>query len=114
PVEPFADLISAFEQDQTVREYETYEQLVDYCRRSANPVGRLVLYLCRQATSENFRWSDSICTGLQLANFWQDVARDLDIGRVYLPYEDLRRFKYSLDELQLRATTSAFLELMEF
>ena len=77
PVEPFGDLISAFEQDQSVHEYETFEQLTDYCRRSANPVGRLVLYLCRQATSENFVWSDSICTGLQLANFWQDVAREL-------------------------------------
>lgn len=114
PAGPFADLISAFEQDQTVREYETFEQLVAYCRRSANPVGRLVLYLCRQATDENFRWSDSICTGLQLANFWQDVACDLDIGRVYLPREDCRRFGYSSEELRSRVTNPAFLELMAF
>ncbi|MFN7768008.1 MAG: squalene synthase HpnC, partial [Planctomycetaceae bacterium] len=92
PRQPLVDLISAFEQDQTVREYETYPQLLDYCRRSADPVGRLVLALCRRATAENFIWSDSICTGLQLANFWQDVARDFDIGRIYLPREDRERF----------------------
>lgn len=114
PMQPFADLISAFEQDQSVHEYETFEQLADYCRRSANPVGRLVLYLCRQATPENFRWSDSICTGLQLANFWQDVSRDFDIGRVYLPREDCRRFGYATDDLQNRRTNDAFLELMRF
>lgn len=114
PIEPFADLISAFEQDQSVHRYDTFEQLVDYCRRSANPVGRLVLHLCRQATSDNFRWSDSICTGLQLANFWQDVARDLDIGRVYLPGEDCRRFGYSDDDLKARVTNAPFLELMKF
>jgi phytoene/squalene synthetase len=77
-------------------------------------VGRLVLHLCRQATSDNFRWSDSICTGLQLANFWQDVARDLDIGRVYLPHEDCRRFGYSQTDLKDRVTNAAFLELMRF
>jgi squalene synthase HpnC len=114
PIEPFSSLISAFEQDQTIPEYETFAQLVDYCRRSANPVGRLVLHLCRQATSDNFRWSDSICTGLQLANFWQDVARDLDIGRVYLPHEDCRRFGYSQTDLKDRVTNAAFLELMRF
>ncbi len=114
PIEPFEDLICAFEQDQSVRSYETFDQLVDYCRRSANPVGRLVLYLCRQAGDANFRWSDSICTGLQLANFWQDVSRDLEIGRIYLPLEDLRRFGYSMEELQGRVTNPAFLELMEF
>jgi squalene synthase HpnC len=114
PVEPFADLISAFEQDQTVHEYESFDQLVDYCRRSANPVGRLVLYLCRRAADDTFRWSDSICTGLQLANFWQDVGRDLDIGRVYLPQEDCRRFRYSGDELRARMTNAPFLELMRF
>src|SRR5262249_38724974 len=107
-------LISAFEQDQTVHEYETFDQLVDYCRRSANPVGRLVLYLCRRATAETFCWSDSICTGLQMANFWQDVARDLDIGRGYLPQEDCRRFGYSRDDLQARVTNAAFLELIKF
>lgn len=114
PIEPFDDLISAFEQDQRIQEYETFDQLFDYCRRSANPVGRLVLYLCRQATEDNFQWADSICTGLQLANFWQDVARDLDIGRVYLPAEDCVRFGYSREDLHRRVTNEAFLELMRF
>lgn len=114
PAQPFEDLISAFEQDQRVKRYDTFEQLRDYCRRSADPVGRLVLYLCRQATDDNFRWSDSICTGLQLANFWQDVARDYDIGRVYLPQTDMRQFGYSEEDLRSRSTNAAFIELMRF
>ncbi|MFO1092721.1 MAG: squalene synthase HpnC [Planctomycetaceae bacterium] len=114
PQQPFADLISAFEQDQSVTNYETYAQLVDYCRRSADPVGRIVLYLCERYSDRHAAWSDSICTGLQLANFWQDVARDLDIGRVYLPREDRERFGYSDTELAARTTNAAFLKLMEF
>ena len=114
PPQPFEDLISAFEQDQRVVRYETFEPLRDYCRRSADPVGRLVLRICGHDTPENVAWSDSICTGLQLANFWQDVARDLDIGRVYLPSEDRARFGYSNDDLQHRRTTPAFLELMRY
>lgn len=114
PAEPFTDLISAFEQDQRVHEYETFADLLDYCRHSANPVGRLVLHLCEQANVDNFLWSDAICTGLQLANFWQDVARDLEIGRIYLPQEDCRRFGYSREEFSGRVTNSSFLELMKF
>lgn len=114
PQQPFADLLSAFEQDQRVTEYATFAELRDYCRCSADPVGRLVLHLCRQATPENFRWADSICTGLQLANFWQDVGRDLDLGRIYLPQEDCDHFGYSLSNLRQRVTNSAFLELMRF
>jgi squalene synthase HpnC len=114
PAEPFEDLISAFEQDQRVTEYETFAQLRDYCRRSADPVGRLVLYLCQAHTPENVEWSDSVCTGLQLANFWQDVARDRDVGRTYLPREDRERFGYDDKALQERTTNAAFLELMEF
>lgn len=114
PAQPFEDLLSAFEQDQTVLDYQTFDQLRDYCRRSADPVGRLVLWLCRQATPENFGWSDSVCTGLQLANFWQDVARDLDIGRVYLPKEDRVCFGYSDDDLRGRVTSSQFVSLMQF
>src|SRR5262249_47823570 len=82
PPDPFLDLLFAFEQDQIVKRYKSYEQLLGYCRYSANPVGHLVLYLCRSYNSENAVLSDFICTGLQLANFWQDLARDLDIGRV--------------------------------
>jgi len=114
PADPFADLISAFEQDQRIQSYETFDELRDYCRRSADPVGRLVLYLVRQYTPENVAYSDSICTGLQLANFWQDVARDREIGRVYLPREDRLRFGYSDEDLAARQTTPQFIDLMQF
>jgi squalene synthase HpnC len=114
PQQPFSDLISAFVQDQHLRRYETFDQLQDYCRRSANPVGRIVLYLCERFTSENAGLSDSICTGLQLANFWQDVARDFAIGRVYLPQEDRERFGYTDELLLRRVTTHEFQQLMEF
>jgi squalene synthase HpnC len=114
PEEPFADLISAFEQDQRVREYETFAQLHDYCRRSADPVGRIVLRLCECSRAETVAWSDSICTGLQLANFWQDVARDMQIGRVYIPREDRLRFCYTAADLNSRTTNGPFLALMQF
>ena len=114
PKEPFVDLVSAFEQDQTVCEYETIAQLLDYCHRSADPVGRLVLYLCREHNEQNVAWSDSICTGLQLANFWQDVARDYKIGRIYLPREDYERFGYGREDFDERRINPAFLELMKF
>ncbi len=114
PMQPFEDLISAFEQDQRILEYESFEQLLDYCRRSANPVGRLVLHLCRQHDERNSGWSDSVCTGLQLANFWQDVSRDAEIGRVYLPKEDRDRFGYSDTDLRNRVTNDAFVDLMKF
>jgi squalene synthase HpnC len=114
PIEPFDNLISAFEQDQHVTRYDTFEQLQDYCRRSADPVGRIVLYLCERHSERNVAWSDSICTGLQLTNFWQDVARDYDIGRVYLPGEDRLRFGYTDDALASRTTNAQFLELMRF
>jgi squalene synthase HpnC len=113
-IDPFDHLIQAFEQDQRITEYETFEQLLEYCERSANPVGRLVLTLFDCASAENILLSDSICTGLQLANFWQDVARDLKIPRVYLPAEDLAHFSYSRDELNARKTTPAFLKMMRF
>src|SRR5262249_21730635 len=95
PWDPFLDLLSAFEQDQRIKEYDTFEMLLDYCRRSANPVGRLVLYLAECHDEERGKLSDCICTALQLANFWQDVARDLDIGRVYLPRADREGFNLS-------------------
>jgi squalene synthase HpnC len=115
PPQPFLDLVTAFEQDQRVKRYTTFEELLGYCRYSANPVGRLVLYLCECFTPENAELSDQICTGLQLANFWQDVARDLrDLGRVYIPEEDRRRFGYSDGDLAARRYTPAFVELMCF
>ncbi|MEZ6066161.1 MAG: squalene synthase HpnC [Planctomycetaceae bacterium] len=114
PIVPFNDLISAFEQDQRVAEYETFSQLQDYCRRSADPVGRIVLHLCECFNPQNVDWSDSICTGLQLANFWQDVARDHAIGRVYLPREDRERFGYTDESLSAHQANAAFHALMEF
>jgi squalene synthase HpnC len=114
PIGPFEALISAFEQDQDVSEYETFDQLLDYCSRSADPVGHLVLYLGRSFDAENARLSDLTCTGLQLANFWQDVARDLAIGRVYLPREDRRAFGYGDDDLRALRFTPAFADLLRF
>src|SRR5947209_459884 len=114
PSRPFLDLLFAFEQDQLVKHYRTYDQLLEYCRHSANPVGHLILYLseCYDATRANL--ADRICTGLQLANFWQDVARDADIGRTYLPEEDRQRFGYRDDDLHARRFTPAFAALMRF
>lgn len=114
PIGPFEALISAFEQDQIVTDYATFDGLRDYCTRSADPVGHLVLYLARSYTEENARLSDLTCTGLQLANFWQDVARDLAIGRVYLPREDRERFDYPDADLQARRFTPAFRDLLAF
>src|SRR5260370_15310582 len=114
PIDPFLALISAFEQDQDVVDYEAYDQLLDYCTRSANPVGHLVLYLVRAFDAENARLSDFTCTGLQLANFWQDVARDLAIGRIYLPREDRERFGYADADLHARRSSPAFTALLRF
>jgi squalene synthase HpnC len=112
PPEPFLDLLFAFEQDQLVKRYQTFEQLLGYCRFSANPVGRLVLFLCDAYDARRAELADHICTGLQLANFWQDVSRDLDIGRVYLPAEDLEAFGYSDADLHGRRFNAPFARLM--
>jgi squalene synthase HpnC len=114
PPRPFLDLLFAFEQDQLVKSYQTFEQLHDYCRHSANPVGHLILYLCESYDPLRAALADDICTGLQLANFWQDVARDLDLGRVYVPREDRQRFGCHDDDFQQRRFTPAFAELMRF
>ena len=114
PIDPFEALISAFEQDQVVTEYATYEDLVRYCERSANPVGHLVLYLGRAFTAENARLADLTCTGLQLANFWQDVARDLAIGRIYLPRADRDAYGYRDADLHARRFTPEFAHLLRF
>ena len=112
PPEPFLDLLRAFEQDQRLPRYETYPQLLDYCRYSANPVGRLVLYVCDCFDESRAILADQVCTGLQLANFWQDVARDYAMGRVYLPAEDRRLFGYTDEDLASRRCTPAFVNLM--
>ena len=112
PRQPFADLIQAFVQDQTVARYRDWEELFGYCRYSANPVGRLVLHLCGYSDAERQRLSDATCTALQLANFWQDVTVDLLKERVYIPLEVLERHGYTVEELRARRFTPAFREVM--
>jgi squalene synthase HpnC len=112
PKEPFADLLTAFRQDQTVTRYQTMQELLGYCRYSANPVGRLVLYVCGEVSEENFRLSDATCTALQLANFWQDVRVDFEKGRVYLPQEDMRRFGVSDGTIGRGVATPEFRALL--
>jgi squalene synthase HpnC len=114
PPRPFLELLFAFEQDQLIKRYRTFDQLLGYCRYSANPVGHLVLYLCRCHDAERAALADHICTALQLTNFWQDVARDYAIGRVYLPEEDRRRFGYTEDDLRERRYNANFTDLMAY
>ena len=101
PRAPFADLLDAFSQDVVKTRYASYVELLDYCRRSANPVGRLLLHLFKRTSETQLRQSDAVCSALQLINFWQDVALDYAKGRVYLPQEDLAR--HGVDEAQIAA-----------
>src|SRR4029077_1483560 len=114
PKQPFSDLLRAFRQDQSVTRYPTFEDLLGYCRYSANPVGHLVLYLCGYRDSERQASSNFTCTALQLANFWQDVSRDYAKGRIYLPLEDLQRYGVSEDDIASARNTPAFCEMMRF
>jgi squalene synthase HpnC len=114
PKQPFADLLAAFRQDQTVKRYASMQDVLAYCRYSANPVGRLVLYACGEADEERFRLSDATCSALQLANFWQDVRVDFEKGRVYLPQADLRRFNVSEESIHEQRATDEFRALMKF
>ena len=114
PIAPFRDLLSAFRQDVTVARYATIATLVDYCRRSANPIGLLLLHLYRCDTPENMRHSDAICTGLQLVNFWQDIAADWHKGRVYLPQEDLARFGVREEQIAQGRCDDAWKRLIAF
>jgi squalene synthase HpnC len=115
PAEPFLDLIDAFAQDQRVRRYETFDQLRDYCRRSADPVGRLVLYMCGYRDGRRQQLSDFTCTALQLANFWQDVRRDLhDLDRIYIPAESMGKFGVTEDQLRAGRVDQAYRDLIRF
>lgn len=114
PIALFEDLLSAFSQDVITQRYETFDQLMDYCRRSANPVGRLILLLFGHKNEEYFAWSDAICTALQLANHWQDVNIDMDKDRVYIPLEDLKQFGLTVEQLKERKATQEFERLMKF
>jgi squalene synthase HpnC len=114
PAAPLHDLIQANRQDQQVTRYQTFAELCRYCELSANPVGRIVLYIFGAATPERMRLSDRICTALQLAEHWQDVAEDLANGRVYLPAEDLARFGCTEADLARPAAGMAVRDLMRF
>jgi squalene synthase HpnC len=114
PKQPFLDLLTAFRQDQSVGRYPAFEDLLGYCRNSADPVGRLVLYVCGYRDAERQALSDFTCTALQLANFWQDVSRDYAKGRIYLPLESLQRFGVSEQDIAAQHNTPAFCELMRF
>ncbi len=114
PKHEFSDLLIAFRQDQTITRFETFKDLLAYCRYSANPVGHLVLYLCGYRDAERQYLSDFTCTALQLANFWQDVCVDYEKGRIYLPLEDLRRFNVGQREIADNQNTPAFCAMMKF
>lgn len=114
PREPFLKLIEANRMEQRQSRYPTYTDLLHYCDHSANPVGRMVLYVFGYRDDRRQRLSDATCTALQLANFWQDVARDYRMGRVYIPQEDMHRFGYSEDELRNGIVNDSFRQLMAF
>ena len=114
PKNEFSDLLTAFRQDQRITRFESFKDLLAYCRYSANPVGHLVLYLGGYSDGERQLLSDYTCTALQLANFWQDVSTDYAKGRIYLPLEDMRRFDVSEETLSNADNTPAFRELMKF
>ena len=114
PKRAFLRLIAANRQDQEVSRYATYDELAAYCDLSANPVGELVLYTFGAATPERIRLSDSVCTGLQLAEHWQDVGEDYRWGRIYLPHEDLERFGVSEEDLAAATPSERLKELLAF
>ena len=114
PTQPLHDLLSAFRQDVTTPRYETFQMLLDYCRRSANPVGRLMLHLYGADDSRNLRDSDAICTALQLINFWQDVVIDWRKARIYIPLEDMNRFGVSPDGIADARVDASWQALMHF
>jgi squalene synthase HpnC len=115
PLQLFRDLLDAFAQDVTKKRYADYPELLDYCRRSANPVGRLLLHLFKRTTESNLRQSDAICSALQLVNFWQDVDVDLTKdNRVYLPQSEMARFGVSETHLQRKTADESWRGLMAF
>jgi squalene synthase HpnC len=114
PRDPFANLLTAFRQDQTITRYRTFDELLGYCVNSANPVGRLVLYACGYSDAERQQLSDFTCTALQLANFWQDVSVDYGKDRIYLPLEEMERYGVNEADIAGRRFSPAFRDLMRF
>ncbi len=113
PKQPFADLLRAFRHDQSVKRYATWDEMLGYCRYSAHPVGRLVLYLCGYRDEERQRLSDATCTALQLANFWQDVGRDLDKGRIYIPLDIAAKHGVTEEDIVARRFDQRYVSLMK-
>ncbi|MES2899450.1 MAG: squalene synthase HpnC [Pseudomonadota bacterium] len=113
-LQPFNDLLSAFKQDVATSRYRTFDELLDYCRRSANPVGFLMLSLYGQLDPDKVRQSDAICSALQLINFLQDVAIDREKDRIYIPMEDLARFHVTVEQLDEAISDVRFREMMRF
>ena len=113
PPGPFLNLLTAFEHDQSVKRYATFADVLAYCANSANPVGRLVLHLFDCANDTTVALSDEICTGLQLANFWQDVQRDNDIGRVYLPQDEMANYGVSDADIAAGNAHAGYTDLVE-
>ena len=114
PVQLLHDLLDAFSQDVVKKRYADFDELLAYCRRSANPVGRLLLHLYDAATPQNLAWSDNICSSLQLINFWQDVTKDYAIARIYLPQDEMARFGVSETHIAEGRADKAWQELMQF
>jgi squalene synthase HpnC len=114
PLEPFYDLLDAFSQDVTKSRYADFSEVIDYCRRSADPVGCLMLHLYRRLDAENLAYSNAICTALQLINFWQDVEIDFRKDRIYLPQEDMARFGVTEGQIAARDASGGWWELMRF
>jgi squalene synthase HpnC len=114
PKQPFADLLTAFRQDQVVTRFATMQDVLGYCHYSANPVGRLVLYACGETSEEKFQLSDATCSALQLANFWQDVRVDFGKDRVYIPQDDMRRFGVTDETIAGGVATAEFRELLRY
>ena len=114
PMQPLYDLLDAFSQDVVKKRYENFDELLDYCRRSANPVGNLLLHLYGEATPVNLAYSDAICTSLQLINFWQDVAKDYAIGRIYLPLDEMAHYGVSEVQIAQGNADEAWRALMKF
>ena len=115
PIKLFKDLISAFKSDVHTTRYQNFDQVMAYCQKSANPIGRILLYLNNSASEENLNYSDAICSSLQLINFYQDIAQDMDENdRLYLSLDEMQRFSVTIEEIQNKTNNAQTQLLMDF
>ena len=114
PIEPLENLLKAFRQDVIKNRYDNFQEVLDYCTNSANPIGRLVLMVFGKHDEEMFKYSDKICTALQLTNFWQDISADLEKDRIYIPQDDMKNYNYDDEELLKLKYNDNFKELLKF